>query len=94
MLGQIGGCKRLVAEDERVGFIGDGAERNEPVIVVNSACSAVVTPGCRVVPGSEIGSTPGTCAQKIAKLVNASGKGVPVVEELPHGDLWNHSGPQ
>ncbi|MFG3343124.1 hypothetical protein [Glycomyces sp. NPDC048151] len=35
-----------------------------------------------------------TSSHRIAKLVNASGKGVPVVEELPQGGLWNHSGPQ
>jgi len=35
-----------------------------------------------------------TSARRIARLVNASGKGVPVVEELPNGDTWNHSGPQ
>ncbi|HEX2145863.1 MAG TPA: hypothetical protein VHG10_15300 [Glycomyces sp.] len=39
-------------------------------------------------------STGKTSVRKIVKLVNASGKGVSVVEELPHGDIWNHSGPQ
>jgi hypothetical protein len=39
----------------------------------------------------DIGKTSG---ERIARLVNASGKGVPVVEELPDGDTWNHSGPQ
>jgi hypothetical protein len=35
-----------------------------------------------------------TSARKIAKLVNESGKGVSVVEELPNGDTRNHSGPR
>lgn len=35
-----------------------------------------------------------TSVQKIVKLVNASGKDISVVEELPHGNIWNHTGPQ
>ncbi|MFC3493529.1 hypothetical protein [Glycomyces rhizosphaerae] len=35
-----------------------------------------------------------TSPRKIANLVNASGRSIPVVEKRPAGDTWNHSGTQ
>jgi hypothetical protein len=85
-----GNRSTMIAVATAEGFQYDNYGRYRQITVTRNPASSRVKRRFR----SWSVNTGATSARKVVRLVNASGKGVPVSEELPNGDIRNHTGPQ